>query len=49
MKLIFPMINSIISTGISMRSIVDDDDDESKRMGAEGTVKTSGDVEFVSI
>jgi hypothetical protein len=46
MKLIFPMIISMISNGISRRSIVDDDDNELRRIRAEGRVK---DVEFVSI
>ena len=41
MKLIFPMIISMISNGISRRSIVDDDDNELRRMRAEGRVKDS--------
>ena len=36
MKLIFPMIISMISNGISRRSIVDDDDIELRRMRTEG-------------
>src|SRR5271170_7609750 len=52
MKLIFPIIISMISNGISRRSIVDDDDNELRRMRAEGRVKDSrrrAAGEFVSI
>ena len=47
MKLIFPMIISMISNGISRRSIVDDDDNELRLMRAEGRVKDSNSCRIV--